>query len=402
MDSPIIRTLLDSDYYKWTMSRFIWQYYPGAIAEFSLINRTPDYNLLHISKEELEEQLRYVMKLHMPELRQLPELGSGYNLALRQSYLPPFRLKKTTDVFELTFKGPWWITTLWETLAMSIVSELYNKRATPTPYGAKKHLDTIAVLKCMPELKITDFGTRRRYSRAWHYEVVQSLKENTKVLVGTSNVAMAAAFDLPRIGTMAHELFMGVAALYSHSLNSLRGSQQIVLRQWEELYGPDFLIALSDTWGTKFFWNDWTKEQATKWDGVRQDSGDPVMFGREFHEWYRSNFIPMKEKKVVFSDNLSLAKILILQDEFGRLFKPSFGWGTNLTNDMGLPRPSIVVKLTSINGIPTVKLSDDPGKTQGPHKEQNWYRRAFDGQGIFGESAYTTMAAAAARSGYRQ
>lgn len=381
MASPIITTLLDTDVYKYTMANFIRTYYPKAKATFEFTNRN---KMIRMSKlvdmGELREQLDHVRSLTLShDERDVIHKQTG--IMQDEFQLPEYDMWYDSDEqIHLSFEGLWHEATMWETFAMSIVSELFQRKQDSmgtAALSARDRLNTkITVLRALPHIKVIDFGTRRRFSREWHAEVLSRLtRECPENLVGTSNLWLANAHNLPAIGTMAHELFMGVAAMYDHAVSSLRGSQQIVLRQWWDLYGKQLSIALTDTWGADFFFKDFTVAQGHAWRGLRQDSGDPIVFARKAQEWYRSRAVA--PGTLVFSDGLDIQKIILLETLFGKTFNCRFGWGTDLVNDTGNVAPPVVVKLVELNRRPTCKLSDTHDKNMGHAEVQRVYKEAF-------------------------
>ena len=138
--------------------------------------------------------------------------------------LPEYELRKEDGQYILNFFGPWTHTTMWEIPALAIVNELRSRAALKglgrfeldVLYArAKAKLwSKIERLAALPNLKISDFGTRRRHSFLWQRWCVEALKERLgDALIGTSNVLLAMDNDLEAIGTNAHELPMVLAAL---------------------------------------------------------------------------------------------------------------------------------------------------------------------------------------------
>jgi nicotinate phosphoribosyltransferase len=248
--------------------------------------------------------------------------------------------------------------------------------------GDRRLSEKIKVLQDHPDIKIVDFGTRRRFSLKWHEHVLERLvDECPDSLVGTSNVALAQKYGLKPIGTFAHELPMVYAALADVRGQNVRRSHSQFLDDWYRCYGKDYSIALTDTFGTDFFFQDFTPRQANLWRGFRQDSGNPFSFGEQAIDFYRSIGIDPKTKLIVFSDNLNFKKIVELKEHFSGRINDMDGVGTNLTNDVGIPALNIVMKATRVE-IPegdakTVKMSDDEGKQTGPPQLIDEYRHQY-------------------------
>ncbi len=255
---------------------------------------------------------------------------------------------------------------------MSVVNELYYREVLLRSGVALKdaheegirRLDRkIEILKAYPGIRFMEFGTRRRFSREWQKYVVGRLKaEVPNQLIGTSNVHLAKELDLPPKGTFAHEMDMIFSGIFH---DDIRGSHQKMLEYWWQEYGEELSIALTDTYGTDFFFEDFKPEQARDWRGLRQDSGDPIEFGEKTISFYEKLGIDPHTKTIVFSDGLDIETIVKLHERFGKRIKVVFGWGTDLTNDLGFKALSLVVKATEANGYRTVKLSDNPAKAMG-------------------------------------
>ena len=300
----------------------------------------------------------------------------------------------------LRFSGKWTEVTMWEVYALAIVSELKTRTALAelteleldVLYArAKTRLwDKIKLLTApgLEGISISDFGTRRRHSFLWQEYCVDAMRVSLgeEKFTGTSNTALAYKHDLEAIGTNAHELPMAMAALASlGSDEELRESQYKVLELWQQSYGGQLLIMLPDTFGTTQFLQgapDWVAD----WTGQRIDSKDPVIAGDEYIDWVASRGRDPRAKRLIASDGLDVEEIIRLHQYFDGRIRFSAGWGTLLTNDFRGCHPrdedtlgplSLVCKLTSVEGIPTVKLSDNPRKSMGPEDLVERYRRVF-------------------------
>jgi nicotinate phosphoribosyltransferase len=411
---PIVRSLLDTDFYKLLMLQFIWKNFPKTIVTSEIHNRTVRVRLANrISAAALRDQLEHVrtLKLRRSELVWLT--GNTF-YGTRQIFEPVF-LDWLANDFKLStyeiheedgqliirFSGLWTEVTLWEVYSLAIVSEMKTRSALSTLneleldvlYArAKTRLwDKIELLRQVEGLRLSDFGTRRRHSFLWQEYCVQALATalntpHSERFTGTSNTALAYKHDLEAIGTNAHELPMAMAALASQgSDEDLRTSQYEVLRLWAQSYDNELLIALPDTFGTtQFLANapDWVAD----WTGQRIDSKDPFVAGDEYIAWLDDRGKAPVTKRLIASDGLDASTIVDLHHYFNGRIRFSAGWGTLLTNDFRDCHPrgedtfepiSLVCKLTSVDGIPTVKLSDNPSKATGPAELIARYRRVF-------------------------
>jgi nicotinate phosphoribosyltransferase len=294
---------------------------------------------------------------------------------------------------------------MWEVYSLAIVSEMKTRAALAelneleldVLYArAKTRLwDKIEKLRRVEGLRLSDFGTRRRHSFLWQEYCVEALQSalNTEGVpngedrfTGSSNTALAYKHNLEAIGTNAHELPMAMAAMASGgSDEELRASQYKVLELWAQSYGGELLIMLPDTFGTTQFL-DGAPEWTAKWTGERADSKDPFEAGDEYIAWLLQHGQDPRTKRLIASDALDANTIISLHEYFDHRIRFAAGWGTLLTNDFRGCHPrgedsfdpiSLVCKLTSVDGIPTVKLSDNANKATGPADEIARYRRVF-------------------------
>lgn len=384
------------DYYKPTMSQVEFEQYPEAEVTFTLKNRSDKLLSEYVTPEELRERLEQVQQGWQPEeIAYLAGLtaqdgqarfSEGYLDFIADHQLPDLTIghDERGDIAVQT-TGEWPLVTFWETVVMSELNELYFKNKLAKDglslgdlerEGDRRLSEKIARLRTRPDIKFSDFGTRRRFSYDWHKHVVERLAEECpENFVGTSNVYLAHKLDLNPIGTFAHELPMGYAALAdARGENPLSGHSKM-LQDWRGRYGNDLSTALTDTFTTDFFFADFSPEQADQWAALRHDSGDPIEFGERVINFYRNNGINPAEKTIVFSDGLDIGTIIRLKDHFGDRIQTMFGWGTTLTNDLGVKPNNFVMKATAINDTPTVKLSDAEGKHTGPTDKIALYKQ---------------------------
>jgi len=398
----IINSLLDTDFYKFTMGQYAWKYYSNINVKYAFINRTKVKLAENIHIADLIRELDQVrnLKFTMEELNYLNSLGifsKNYLNFLSTLKLPPVYVSEEKGQLVIETEGKWSEAIFWETFILSIVNEMYYKAYGNTPIGYVGNFHDNLVPKIdriiANPFKFVEFGTRRRFSSEIQSSLMTIMDNasglyDSGALIGTSNVYLAKYFKLKPIGTMAHELPMVVAGLHDESLYTLKHSHDKMLSQWYFMYGEELSVALTDTFGSDFFFKDFTKEKAIQWKGLRQDSGDPFKFAQKALEFYRSYGIDSKEKLIIFSDGLDIDKILKLEKEVSPYFKTAYGWGTNLTNDVGAEPLSIVVKATMANGRPLVKLSDNTAKALGKPKIIEKYKKAFGYESIYTEPLY--------------
>jgi len=437
---PVTRSLLDTDFYKLLMLQFIWKHFPTTQASFEVMNRSDTLRLAELfPREELIMQLDHARGLRFRKSEMIWLAGNTFygrkgifepaflDWLERDFYLSDYRLSVEDGQFRLEFDGPWTSTTMWELYALSILNELKTRASLKGmseisldmfyARAKTKLWQKLERMRDVPGLKIADFGTRRRHSFLWQeYAINVARGELGGSFLGTSNTYLAYKHDMEAIGTNAHELPMALAAM-AEDEEALKTAQYRVLELWQQTYQGELLIMLPDTFGTTQFLRsapDWT----AGWTGVRVDSKDPFLAGDEYIAWLKERGRDPRSKLLIASDGLDVDLILALHAYFAgtivgearpedfaaaadfhdprkwvqeRRIRFSSGWGTLLTNDFRGCDPgngvqfdpiSLVCKLTSADGKPAVKLSDNYAKATGIPSEIERYRRAFGTAGV--------------------
>lgn len=355
-----------------------------------------------------DDELRY-LRDHCPYLSPAYlEFLKEFRLSPREQVTPAFEPVGPDDASDdvvgdarFEIRGKWVDTILYEIPMLALTSEAYFKfMDTDWSYDRQEERAYEKGLKLLEAGCVTsEFGSRRR--RDYHTQalvfrgLVQASKEAAKrglpgKLSGTSNVHLAMRFNIPPVGTVAHEWFMGIAAITDDYPNA----SEEALRRWVGCFGSGVLgLALTDTFGTSNFLKAFAKPirfladtpgtrpasadapptYAQIFTGTRQDSGDPATFVRTMREFYEGQGLGNAGKTIVFSDALNIERCIQykqLAEAAG--FQPTFGVGTFLTNDfeqLSTGRKSeplnIVIKLSSAAGRPAIKISDNIGKNTG-------------------------------------
>jgi len=441
---PVTRSLLDTDFYKLLMLQFIWKHYPRTRVSFSLFNRSTSFRLADMfPREELIHQMEHARRLRFRRSELVWLAGNTFygrrgifepaflEWLERDFRLSDYELSVNDGQFHLSFDGFWTETTMWEIYALSILDELKTRAGLKKlrEFGldilyakAKTKLwSKIERLRGVPGLAVADFGTRRRHSFLWQEYVVNAMAANLgSSFTGTSNAFLAYKHDLEAIGTNAHEIPMVLAALAPDD-DALRASQYRVLELWQSTYEGALRIMLPDTFGTTQFLDhapDWTAD----WTGQRIDSKNPYVAGDEYIQWLQARGRDPHEKLIIASDALDVDDILGLHAYFGgtlangatirttindfrsaadfldpkkwtpgRRIRFSAGWGTFLTNDFRGCDPaagsdfdpiSLICKVSTAEGKPAVKLSDNYAKALGTPSEIERYRCLFGTKGL--------------------
>lgn len=372
----MIRSFLDNDFYKFTMQNCVVKKFPRARAKYVFINRDdtpfPD-GFAHELKRYINEMAG--LKL-LPEEKEYLMKRCYYLDPTYLDFLAGFRydpsevyVEQKDGHLELEISGYWYRTILWEVPLMALISELYFQITgqAPLPEGeirsiARKKMEIYENLS----IKVADFGTRRRYSYDNHDLIIETLSDfYGSSFTGTSNVYFAMRYNLTPIGTHAHEWFMFHSAKYGFKM-----ATKFSLEHWIDIYRGDLGIALSDTFTTDLFFKCFDTKFAKLFDGVRHDSGDPIVFAEKTIAHYKKLGIDPHSKTIIFSDSLTPAKVEEIAIYCAGKIKISFGIGTNFTNDVGVTPLNIVIKMSEAkpegqSWIKTVKLSDTPGKYTG-------------------------------------
>ncbi|MEO5700369.1 MAG: nicotinate phosphoribosyltransferase [Casimicrobiaceae bacterium] len=369
----IIKSLLDTDLYKFTMMQVVLHHFPGAQVEYRFKCRSPGANLTPFIVE-IEKEIAALCTLRFTA-RELDYLR-GWRFfksdfvdllglfQLDERFIEVSRLEGVPGEIDITIRGPWLHTILFEVPVLAIVSELYFRHNRPDPdfaEGRRRLAGKIEQINGVadPEFRIADYGTRRRFSHGWQDEVVRTLQAGIgQKFVGTSNVSLALDHGLTPLGTMAHEYLQACQAVGPR----LRDSQVFAFNTWAREYRGDLGIALSDVFGMDAFLRDFDLFFCKLFDGVRHDSGDPFEWGEKLLGHYHRMRIDPHTKTMVFSDSLNVPLAIRLFEKFRGRTNIAFGIGTNLTNDLGYSALQIVIKMTRCNGQPVAKISDEPSK----------------------------------------
>ena len=370
----IIQSLLDTDLYKFSMMQVVLHHYPAAQVEYRFKCRNPGIDLVPYIGEiraELEALCGlYFSAEELDYLRAMRFIKSDFVDFLALFHLNPKYVNiepaaAGNGEIEIRINGPWLHTILFEVPLLAIVNEVYFRNTQPQhdlAEGRRRLQEKIALLHGTPgyeHCRIADYGTRRRFSRTWHEEVLVALRDGLGTqLAGTSNVWFAMRLGLTPLGTLAHEYLQAHQALGPR----LRDSQVAALEAWAKEYRGDLGIALSDVYGLDAFLRDFDMYFCKLFDGARHDSGDPFDWGERMLAHYRANRVDPRGKVLVFSDGLDIPKVMQLYEHFRGRCLLAFGVGTNLSNDTGPTPLNIVIKMIRCNGQPVAKLSDSPGK----------------------------------------
>ncbi|WP_038334494.1 nicotinate phosphoribosyltransferase [Empedobacter falsenii] len=372
----IIKSIIDNDFYKFTMQFGVTKLYPDVMARYKFINRG-EHQFPEGFAEELQKEINAMASLALTKdekdffTTNCPYLSPAYLDFLQGYRYDPNEVKITqngADV-EVHVEGYWYRTILWEVPILCLISEIFYKLTNAQRISneeiTKRTSDKVDLYNRLG-VTIAEFGTRRRHSYEVHDVVMKELTNHKgKSFVGTSNVHFAHKYGVKPIGTHAHEWFMFHGARYGFKI-----ANSISLDRWVKVYYGDLGIALTDTYTSDVFFGQFDKKLSKLFDGVRHDSGDPIEFGEKTIAHYEKMGINPLFKTIIFSDGLNSEKVEMITKAFKGRIGLSFGIGTNLTNDTDLKPMNIVMKLTEISSIDikwtgVVKLSDEKNKHTG-------------------------------------
>jgi nicotinate phosphoribosyltransferase len=370
----IITSLLDTDLYKFSMMQVVLHHFPAAQVEYRYKCRTPDINV-SAYLDEIRAEIHSLCQLKFTNeelnyLRGLRFIKSDFVDFLGLYHMPEKCIVVSEGArageIDITVRGPWLHTILFEIPVLAIVNEVYfrNECADPGWEEGRSRLSSKMRLviddPALADFRVAEYGTRRRFSKVWHEEVVTTMKSQMGThFAGTSNVWLAMKYNVTPLGTMGHEYLQACQALGPR----LRDSQVYALEVWAKEYRGDLGIALSDVYGMDAFLRDFDMYFCKLFDGARHDSGDPFVWGERLLAHYAANRTDPRTKTLVFSDGLTIPRAIELAKHFAGRCKVSFGIGTNLTNDLGHEPLQIVMKMVRCNGQPVAKVSDAPEKT---------------------------------------
>ena len=379
----IIKSLLDNDLYKFTMQYALVKLFPNAKVRYTFILRSK-VGFPEGFANELRQQISFMEGLRLtPEEKKFFSEKSYYIDPTYFDFLSGYKYDawevgviQQGEELQINIEGYWYRTILWEVPILALVSELYFKMTGTSisilPPGNREEVNQKkAAIFNYSNIKVADFGTRRRFSYDVQKEMVETLSSRmTKGLfVGTSNVHFAHLFNLTPIGTEAHEWFMFHGAKYGFQM-----ANELGLKHWADVFKGSLGTALCDTYTTESFLKAFDMKYAKLYDGVRQDSGDVYEFAEKIIAHYKKLGIDPLSKTIVFSDSLDPEKAKQISNWCNGKIKCSFGIGTNLSNDVGVTPLNMVIKMSAAKPtpedewIPTIKLSDVAGKHTGDVK----------------------------------
>lgn len=369
---PVVKSLLETDLYKFTMLQAMLHKNPGIKAEYNFVCRNESAYPLAELIDDVNFQLDMLCRLRFT--REELDYLSGLRFIKPDfiDFLKIFQFQRENitvsadgDKLKVVAKGSQIHIMGFEIHVLAIVNELYFRRfdqEAALAEGRKRLQDKINLLRSSaPDgFEFFDFGLRRRFSGDWHEEVVSTLsREVPQFFKGTSNVHLARLYNLVPIGTMAHEYLQS----YQATGVRLRDFQKQALEDWVQEYRGDLGIALTDVIGMDAFLADFDLFYAKLFDGLRHDSGEPKEWGDKAIAHYKKLRIDPLTKRLVFSDGLTVQKAIDLYAYFKGKAMSGYGIGTSLSNDVGLTPLNIVMKIIECNGQPVAKLSDSAGKT---------------------------------------
>lgn len=372
----IIQSLLDNDFYKFTMMEAVQAKYGAAITRYQFINRDLSFTFTPDFLKQLQKNLSALADLQLTAeeytwLKQNNLFSPKYLESLKNFRLNPAYIQASLENQQLilTIEGPWFDTILFEVPVLAIITQTYYETIQTSwdhdlEHYKQKSLEKgrqLSLAKCV----YSDFGTRRRRSYKIQETALRALLSTDKdinTFAGTSNVHFARILNTHPIGTMAHEWIMGHAGMFG-----IENAHITALQAWLDVHHKKYAIALTDTYTSDLFFKDFTPELAHAYDGLRQDSGDPFEFTDKAIKRYKELGIYPLTKKIVYSDGLSIEKAIKIQQYTQSKVIPRYGIGTCLTNDFNHKNSlNIVIKLFSINSIPVAKVTDSPNKASGP------------------------------------
>lgn len=432
---PIIKSFLDRDRYKFTMGQFISFKYPKVIVENTFFNRTKDEDVREILVyliPYINQQFELLSKLRITfsEMAYMKSTGiyrEEYLNFLSQLNLIKLKAEKIEldgkSYLSIKYSGLWSEKSIYETDALSIVSELYSRVVASRRYvkqnslsdekllitlgealngdeatldlinapyyeEAMKRLDAkILILKNHPEIKFFDFSTRRRFSQELQERILLKLSNEfhkpqfigISQFLGTSNEYIGFKHGIKVGGTYAHEMLQVITALSDPDETKMLNAQYEFMREWNLFYGYDLCVGLTDTFGSDSFFKNCPKDIAEMYSFREDSATDLYKYTNDVLDLYKRYNINHNEKVIVHSNGLDIAKVVDINSFSQNKLNKVYGIGTNIGSDVGndYKHISIVIKATKANGIDTVKLSDNIAKAIGNKEKINFYKKVF-------------------------
>ena len=378
----IIRSILDTDLYKFTTSYAYSKLFPRACGEFEFVDRNngdyPD-GFDELLRREIQKMQELSLTKEEEEFikREMPYLPPTYIDFLKGFRFDPSEIEVSFENKKLHVKasGLLYRVTLWETPILATVSELYFRETGQRP--DIEYMEAAAVEKgeTLKNEGITFslFGMRRRFSFDVEARVTELLKKHAgSSLFGTSNVYLAFKHNLRVSGTHPHEWVQFHGSIYGYKMANF-----MAMENWINVYDGDLGTVLTDTYTTDVFLRNFSKKHAALFTSLRHDSGDALVFVDKVVRRYEELRINPKVKYLVFSDSLNVDKAIAIKNYCDGRIDATFGIGTNLTNDVGnnIKGMNIVMKLFRCKMTAKeewqecVKLSDVEGKHTGSDRE---------------------------------
>lgn len=434
--SQIIKSLLDIDRYKLTMSQFVFRHYPDVIVKYAFTNRTKDAHaqkilvyLIPYIKEEIKkvQKLRLTFSEFVYLTKQITSDGTRIFKADYLDYLsylelPDVNVFENNEELQIEVEDKWAMAMWWETIILAIVSELYGRHSASEKYikdhnlkleeaneilsysllgyegmldkinkpyyeeSAKRLNEKIKTLKHYPTARFFDFSTRRRFSQVNQEKCVSKIAESfhkphfgISQFMGTSNEYLAMKYNIKAGGTLAHEMFSTIAGLNDDDDKKLINSQYEFLRQWNKFYGYDLSVTLTDTFGSKSFLENCPQDIAEMYSFREDSSIDLYEYTEDVLSLYKKYNIDVNDRVIVHSNGLDVSKVIEIDSFSKNKINKVYGIGTNIGADVGngYKHLSIVIKAVSVNNKPIIKLSDNLAKAIGDPDTINLYKKVF-------------------------
>lgn len=385
----MIKSILDTDLYKFSMSYAYFTLYPLAEGTFSFTDRNKeDWSNEPEFIKELTDAFNNLANLALTDTeKEYCIKNISYIPQIYWEWLSTFRFEPSKLHYGLDKNGVFYCdvtdtmmkVTLYEIAVLATYSEVRNHyldRKNGNKYNlevAMSRLEDKIGLANISSIQFSDFGTRRRYDEETHEACIKLIKEKSETCKCTSNVYYAMKYNMIPTGTMAHEWIMFHASNFGY-----KRANYLAMEDWIKVYQGNLGTALIDTYTTDSFLRTLTRQQALLLTGFRQDSGDERTVGNKIIDRLKEFGIDPRTKVIVFSNALDILKAIKIQNYFLNRCKVAFGIGTNITCDTGVEgyKPAnIVMKLSKCrlsNKDPwekSLKISDDIGKHTGDDYE---------------------------------
>lgn len=216
------------------------------------------------------------------------------------------QISQKNGKLSVAITGPLVEVTYWELPLLRMISILYNKLTGRVAQpGYVERASEKAEFFFEHDVAYSTMAGRRPFSAEVHRECLAACLpyvqqgKHQPGLIGCSWAQYAYDFGLKPMGTVAHEYYQIIGAIYG-----IEVANKIAMMIWHEIYGKSLGYVLTDTFTTDYFLKDFDRIFAMIFEGLRQDSGDPIAFVTKVLAHLHNIGIVANEKTIIHTNSL--------------------------------------------------------------------------------------------------